>query len=80
VVKVDLSALRVVAGWVHRYRPLRKHVNLPALLEEFTQSLFEEIQYLHEGKNAETFAPPISRIARMCACRQCIGATPPSGC
>ena len=56
VVKVDLAALRVVAGWVHRYPPLRKHVNLPALLQEFSQSLFEEIQYLHEGKNAETFA------------------------
>ncbi|MBN1148469.1 MAG: AarF/ABC1/UbiB kinase family protein, partial [Anaerolineales bacterium] len=30
--------------------------NIPLLLEEFTRTLYEEIDYLAEGRNAETFA------------------------
>ncbi len=56
IVAVDLAALRVVGGWVHRYPPVRRRVNIPALIEEFSRSLHEEIDYLQEGKNAETFA------------------------
>jgi predicted unusual protein kinase regulating ubiquinone biosynthesis (AarF/ABC1/UbiB family) len=56
IVETDLSALRVVSNWVKRYPPIRKRANVPALLEEFSRSLHEEIDYLTEGKNAETFA------------------------
>ena len=56
IVETDLSALRVVGGWIMRYPPIRKRANVPALLDEFTRSLHEEIDYLVEGKNAETFA------------------------
>jgi len=56
IVEVDLAALRVVGGWLMRYPPVRKHANVPRLIAEFSQSLYEEIDYLHEGKNAETFA------------------------
>lgn len=56
IVRVDLSAFRVVARWVHRYPPIRKRADVPALIGEFSHSLMEEIDYLHEGKNAETFA------------------------
>jgi predicted unusual protein kinase regulating ubiquinone biosynthesis (AarF/ABC1/UbiB family) len=56
IVEVDLSALQIVAHWVEWYQPIRKRVNVKALLEEFGRSLHEEIDYLCEGKNAETFA------------------------
>jgi predicted unusual protein kinase regulating ubiquinone biosynthesis (AarF/ABC1/UbiB family) len=56
VVQTDLAALRIVSGWVDRYPPVRKHANVPGLMEEFSRSLHEEIDYLNEGKNAETFA------------------------
>ncbi|MBE0696400.1 MAG: AarF/ABC1/UbiB kinase family protein [Anaerolineaceae bacterium] len=56
IVDTDLAALRVVSRWIHYYPPIRKRVNVPALLEEFSRSLNEEIDYLNEGKNAETFA------------------------
>lgn len=56
IVDTDLTALRVVSRWISYYPPIRRRVNVPALLEEFSRSLYEEMDYLHEGKNAETFA------------------------
>ncbi len=56
IVEIDLSALRVVTGWINRYPPIRKRVDMPRLMEEFSASLKEEIDYLLEGKHAETFA------------------------
>ncbi len=56
IVETDLAALRVVGRWIHRYPPVRKRADVPALLEEFSRSLYEEIDYLHEGRNAEIFA------------------------
>jgi predicted unusual protein kinase regulating ubiquinone biosynthesis (AarF/ABC1/UbiB family) len=56
IVDTDLAALRVVSRWISYYPPVRKRVSVPALLEEFSRSLYEEIDYLNEGKNAETFA------------------------
>jgi predicted unusual protein kinase regulating ubiquinone biosynthesis (AarF/ABC1/UbiB family) len=56
IVNVDLSAIKIVGNWLEKYRPISKHANVPRLISEFSQSLYEEIDYLHEGKNAETFA------------------------
>jgi predicted unusual protein kinase regulating ubiquinone biosynthesis (AarF/ABC1/UbiB family) len=56
IVEVDLRAIKVVGGWLHLYRPIRKRANVPGLVEEFSRTLYEEIDYLAEGKNAETFA------------------------
>jgi predicted unusual protein kinase regulating ubiquinone biosynthesis (AarF/ABC1/UbiB family) len=56
LIETDLAALRTVGTWLHRYRPIRKRANVPALLDEFTKILYEEIDYLAEGRNAEIFA------------------------
>ncbi len=56
IIATDLSALRTVGQWLRRYRPLSRRVDVPALLAEFTRVLYEEIDYLAEGRNAETFA------------------------
>lgn len=55
IVETDLKALQVVGRWVDLYPPVRRRANVPALLDEFSRTLLEEIDYLHEAKNAETF-------------------------
>ena len=56
IVEADLAAIRVAGGWLQRLKSVRRRVNVPALIEEFSRALYEEIDYLHEGKNAERFA------------------------
>jgi predicted unusual protein kinase regulating ubiquinone biosynthesis (AarF/ABC1/UbiB family) len=55
IVDTDLSALSRVGTWLMRYRPIRTHADVPALLREFSATLHEEIDYEHEADNAETF-------------------------
>ncbi|HSG26782.1 MAG TPA: AarF/ABC1/UbiB kinase family protein [Anaerolineales bacterium] len=56
IIATDLSALRWVGDIVMRYRPVRKRIDIPSLLAEFTKVLYEEIDYIAEGRNASTFA------------------------
>jgi len=56
VIATDLAALRTVGNWAMRYKPIRRRADVPALLAEFSRILYEEIDYLAEGRNAETFA------------------------
>src|SRR4030043_801577 len=56
IIATDLAAIRTVGGWIKRYPPIRKRVNIPGLITEFSRTLYEEIDYLAEGRNAETFA------------------------
>ena len=55
IVEVDLSALKRVGNWLMRYRPVREHADVPALLLEFSATVREEIDYLNEAGNAEKF-------------------------
>ncbi len=55
IIRTDLAALRTVGRWIKRYRPISRRADVPALLDEFARILFEEIDYLAEGRNAETF-------------------------
>jgi predicted unusual protein kinase regulating ubiquinone biosynthesis (AarF/ABC1/UbiB family) len=56
IIATDLAALRTVGGWLRHYPPLNLRVDISALLAEFTRILYEEIDYLSEGRNAEIFA------------------------
>ena len=56
LVQTDMAALRVVALWMMRYKPIRRRANMPALLEEFAETLWEELDYEQEAQNAERFA------------------------
>lgn len=56
IVATDLSALRVVARWAMRYRPIRRRADVPALMDEFAATMWEELDYTSEAGNAERFA------------------------
>ncbi len=55
LVATDLEALRVVARWIMRYRPIRRRANTPALMEEFARTLWEELDYHAEAEHARRF-------------------------
>ncbi|MDX1614963.1 MAG: AarF/UbiB family protein, partial [Candidatus Promineifilaceae bacterium] len=54
-VRTDLAALNVVARWVMRYPPIRRRADVPALMDEFAATLWEELDYELEADNAEHF-------------------------
>jgi predicted unusual protein kinase regulating ubiquinone biosynthesis (AarF/ABC1/UbiB family) len=56
IIETDLAALRTVGNWLHRYKPIRRRMHLPSLLDEFTRISLDEIDYLAEGRNAERFS------------------------
>lgn len=60
IVKVDLAALKKIAGWLNRVAFISRRVDLRALLKEFAAVSMEEIDYLHEGANAERFTDNFS--------------------
>ena len=55
IIEVDLSALRRVGGWLERYKPIRQRADVKGLIEEFSTTIYEEVDYLAEGKNVEIF-------------------------
>lgn len=65
LVDVDFSALHRVAGWMMLYEPIRKRVNVPALVKELESTVREEIDYLAEAENAETFRRNFSKRKRI---------------
>ena len=56
LIKVDLAALKRVLRWLKRYRPISRRVDLDALFNEFSRTLWEEVDYIAEGENARRFS------------------------
>ncbi|HET9910863.1 MAG TPA: AarF/UbiB family protein [Anaerolineales bacterium] len=56
LIDVDFSALHRVAGWLMRYKPISKRVDVRALIKELEATVHLEIDYLSEGRNAEVFS------------------------
>ncbi|MBE9135858.1 AarF/ABC1/UbiB kinase family protein [Nodosilinea sp. LEGE 07088] len=52
----DLYLMRWAAGWLGHFLPLNLGHDLTLIVDEFGTKLFEEIDYLNEGQNAERFA------------------------
>jgi predicted unusual protein kinase regulating ubiquinone biosynthesis (AarF/ABC1/UbiB family) len=65
LIEVDLSALRQAGGWLQRYPPIAKRVDVPSLIEEFSTTIREEVDYLAEGRNAEIFSENFKNTPRV---------------
>ncbi len=55
LVAVDLQAVRTAAGWLKHYGPIRRRADIDALYDEFSRTLYQELDYLAEGRNIERF-------------------------
>ncbi|MTJ12810.1 AarF/ABC1/UbiB kinase family protein [Anabaena sp. UHCC 0187] len=53
-ITIDLYILRNLAGWVQR-NVKRVRSDLVGILDELGDRIFEEMDYIHEGENAERF-------------------------
>ena len=56
IITRDLFLMRWAAGWMAPFLPLNLGHDLQLIVDEFGTKLFEEIDYLNEGRNAEQFA------------------------
>jgi predicted unusual protein kinase regulating ubiquinone biosynthesis (AarF/ABC1/UbiB family) len=65
LIEVDLSALRRFGGWLKKYKPVAKRVNVPSLVNEFSTITRAEVDYLAEGHNAETFNENFKDVKRV---------------
>lgn len=60
LIEVDLRALKTVISWLKRYEPITRRADLDALYEEFSSTLWEEVDYIAEAENARRFAEMFS--------------------
>lgn len=56
VLTKDLYLLRLLVNWFGPFLPLNLGHDLRDIVDEFGRKLFEEIDYINEGHNAEAFA------------------------
>lgn len=56
ILSLDLYLMRWAASWISPFLPLNLGHDLTLIVDEFGTKLFEEIDYINEGRNAEKFA------------------------
>ncbi|NEP90627.1 MAG: AarF/ABC1/UbiB kinase family protein [Okeania sp. SIO2C2] len=56
IITLDLFLMRWSASWLAPWLPLNLGHDLSLIVDEFGTKLFEEIDYINEGRNAERFA------------------------
>ncbi|BAU65132.1 ABC-1 domain protein [Stanieria sp. NIES-3757] len=52
---LDFELLHRLVRWGNRFFPKLRKYNLEAIYQEFFELLYQEIDYIHEGKNADRF-------------------------
>jgi predicted unusual protein kinase regulating ubiquinone biosynthesis (AarF/ABC1/UbiB family) len=65
LIDVDFNALHRVAGWMMRYGPIRRRADVRALVSELESTVQQEIDYLSEGANAESFRTNFAESRRV---------------
>ncbi|HET7009986.1 MAG TPA: AarF/UbiB family protein [Anaerolineales bacterium] len=55
ILAVDLAALQTVIAWLKRWQAIRRRANLDALFDEFSRTLWDEVDYIKEAEHARRF-------------------------
>ena len=66
VIAADVQVLGAVADEVMLYPSLCRHTDWPGVVEEFAKTIFEEIDYIREGRNADKFRHNFRNFDRIC--------------
>lgn len=64
IIQIDFEALRFVVNFAKRYPKIRAAVDLEQLYLEFVETTSEELDYIKEGRNADTFRMNFSQDGR----------------
>ncbi len=56
LIKIDMDSLQTVVRWVKRYPPISRRADLDAIFAEFSQTVWQEVDYIAEAENARRFA------------------------
>ncbi len=62
---LDLEVLHRLVRWFERFVPSARKYDLEAIYHEFFDLLYKEIDYIHEGKNADKFRESFSGYPRI---------------
>ena len=65
ILNLDFEVLHRLIRWSNRYISGLRKFNIEAIYQEFFELLFQEIDYIHEGKNADKFRENFRNIARV---------------
>jgi predicted unusual protein kinase regulating ubiquinone biosynthesis (AarF/ABC1/UbiB family) len=66
IIAHDVQILAAVADEVMTYPGLCKYTEWPGIVEEFAKTIFEEIDYIREGRNADTFRHNFRNFDKIC--------------
>jgi predicted unusual protein kinase regulating ubiquinone biosynthesis (AarF/ABC1/UbiB family) len=61
IINFDIAVLRGIAAFMRRFPKLVRGVDWEGTLDEFATVIFEEMDYVQEGHNAETFREHFSK-------------------
>ncbi|CAN5616922.1 hypothetical protein BH10CYA1_BH10CYA1_13060 [soil metagenome] len=66
IIAADVQILAAVADEVMTYPNLCRHTDWPGVVDEFARTIFEEIDYIREGRNADRFRHNFRNVDRIC--------------
>lgn len=66
VIAADVQILGAVADEVMNYPSLCRHTDWPGIVDEFARTIFEEIDYIREGRNADKFRHNFRNFSQVC--------------
>lgn len=66
LIAADVQVLGAVADEVMLYPSLCRHTDWPGVVDEFARTIFEEIDYIREGRNADKFRHNFRNFDRVC--------------
>ncbi len=66
IITSDVNIIASIADEVMNYPTLCRHTDWPSVVTEFAKTIYEEIDYLKEGRNADRFRHNLRKFENIC--------------